>query len=563
LSRPSDHFDSAAPARKGSGIAQPKLGVVGYLRFFWRQLTSMRTALFLLLLLAVAAVPGSLFSQRSSDPNGVTQYFQQNPDLAPILDKFQLFDVYTSVWFSAIYLLLFVSLIGCVIPRAIHHARALRSRPPKTPAHLDRLGSFAAFEIAPGQTDASGAPITAASAVDSARGLLRRSGYRTQLFDGPSRSGRAFSVSAERGYLRETGNLVFHTALIGILLAVGVGSGFGYTGQKVLVTGQVFANVRLAFDSFTPGRFFTDSALDPYRIKLDSFTAKYETENLNAFGQPIDYTAKVTTYQGTDTKGTKETIKVNDPLAIGGNQVYLLGNGYAPKITVRDPAGKVVFSGATPFLPQDANLTSLGVLKIPDGLKKQLGVRGLFYPTAAQSTTGMTSSTNPDLLQPELALVLYTGNLGIDKGEPKSVYSLDTTKLTEIAGPDVDTKSIHLTPGQKVEIPGGLGSITFDDVSPKGATNLLQSVPRFASLDIHRDPTQGWVLFFAIAVLLGLLTGLFVPRRRVWVKAVEHEDGSIRLEYAGLARGEDPGLDGAVADIAARHSQQLGLRLTS
>jgi cytochrome c biogenesis protein len=71
------------------------------------------------------------------------------------------------------------------------------------------------------------------------------------------------------------------------------------------------------------------------------------------------------------------------------------------------------------------------------------------------------------------------------------------------------------------------------------------------------------VLFFAILVLLGLLTGLFVPRRRVWVKAIEAEDGSIRLEYAGLARGEDPGLDAAVADIAAKHSQQLGLRLTS
>ncbi|MBK4349010.1 cytochrome c biogenesis protein ResB [Lacisediminihabitans changchengi] len=563
MSRPSDHYDSAAPAPKSSGVTQPKLGIVGTLRFFWRQLTSMRTALFLLLLLAVAAVPGSLFSQRSSDPNGVTQYFQQNPDLAPILDKFQLFDVYTSVWFSAIYLLLFVSLIGCVVPRTLHHARALRSRPPKTPAHLERLGSFAAFEIAPGQTDAAGAPITPATAVAAARALLRRSGYRTQLFDGAGRSGSGLSVSAERGYLRETGNLVFHMALIGILIAVGVGGGFGYTGQKVLVPGQVFANVRLAFDSFTPGRFFTDSALAPYRIRLDSFTAKYETENLNAFGQPIDYTAKVTTYQGGQKKGTKETIKVNDPLAIGGNQVYLLGNGYAPKITLRDPDGAVVFSGATPFLPQDANLTSLGVLKIPDGLKKQLGMRGLFYPTAAQDTAGITSSTNPDLLNPELALVLYTGDLGIDAGEPKSVYSLDTTKLTEIAGPDVDTKSIHLAPGQTVDIPGGLGTITFDNVSPKGATSELKSVPRFASLDIHRDPTQGWVLFFAILVLLGLLTGLFVPRRRVWVKALEGDDGSIRLEYAGLARGEDPGLDGAVADIAAKHSQQLGLRLTS
>lgn len=42
-------------------IAVSALGFLGMLRWAWTQLTSMRTALFLLLLLAVAAVPGSLF----------------------------------------------------------------------------------------------------------------------------------------------------------------------------------------------------------------------------------------------------------------------------------------------------------------------------------------------------------------------------------------------------------------------------------------------------------------------------------------------------------------------
>jgi cytochrome c biogenesis protein len=558
LSRPSDHIDSPAPAPKDSGIAQPRLGIVGYLRFFWRQLTSMRTALFLLLLLAIAAVPGSLFSQRSSDPNGVTQYFAEHPDTAPILDKFQLFDVYTSVWFSAIYLLLFISLIGCVIPRAIHHARALRSRPPRTPAHLERLGTFSASEMAAGQTDAAGAVITPASAIEAARSVLRRSGYRVQLFDS-----KDLSVSAERGYLRETGNLLFHTALIGILISVGIGSGFGYTGQRALVTGQAFANVRVSFDSFSPGRFFTDGQLVPYRIKLNSFTAKYEEQNTNALGEPIDYTAKVTTYDGTSTKGTDQTIKVNSPLEIGGNQVYLLGNGYAPHITVRDPSGTIVFSEPVIYLAQDANLTSLGIVKIPDGLAKQVGIRSFFYPTAQKASDGSLASVNPDLLNPEISFVMYTGNLGINSGAPKSVYSLDVSKMTEVAGPDVATAAIHLKPGQSAKIPGGLGTISFDNMAPadqKG--NLEKSVQRFASLDIHRDPTLGWVLFFAICVVLGLLTGLFIPRRRVWVKAVEQEDGGLRLEYAGLARGEDPGLESAVADIAARHSQQLGLKLT-
>jgi cytochrome c biogenesis protein len=559
LSRPSDHIDSPAPATRDA-ITQPKLGPLGYIRFFWRQLTSMRTALFLLLLLAIAAVPGSVFPQRSSDPNGVTQYFTNNPSAAPVLDKLQLFDVYTSAWFSAIYLLLFISLIGCVIPRTIHHAKALASPPPKTPARLERLGSFSAFEI---EADAAGHTLTAASAVESGRAVLRKAGYRVRLFDGRGPDGPELSASAERGYLRETGNLVFHVSLIGILLAVGIGGGVGYTGQKVLVTGQAFANVRLTFDSFTKGRFFSDSDLQPYRLKLDKFAVKYEEKNRNALGQPIDYTADVTTFDASGT-ATKAVVKVNDPLRLGGNDIYLLGNGYAPWITVKNPAGKTVYSEPVPFLAQDANLTSLGIIKVPDGLASQVGMRAFFYPTASKSADGVLGSVYPDLRNPVLSLVVFKGDLGINKGVPKSVYVLDTDKMTPLAGPGTadGTSALRLKPGESAKIPGGLGSITFENKAPASdSSNLSQSVQRFASFDVHRDPTQGWVLFFAICVLAGLLTSLFIPRRRLWIKVVELSGGRLRIEYAGLARGEDPTLDAAVSGIAQRHSQQLGLRL--
>src|SRR5690606_4186420 len=91
--RPADHIDAAPPE---VGVTQPRLGVVGYLRFFWRQLTSMRTALVLLLLLALAAVPGSLVPQRSSDPNGVLQYQRDNPDTFELLDKLGVFSTFSS-----------------------------------------------------------------------------------------------------------------------------------------------------------------------------------------------------------------------------------------------------------------------------------------------------------------------------------------------------------------------------------------------------------------------------------------------------------------------------------
>jgi cytochrome c biogenesis protein len=506
----------------------------------------MRTAIVLLLLLAIAAIPGSMWPQRSSDPNGVVQFFANNPTLAPVLDRIQLFDVYTSVWFSAIYLLLFLSLIGCVLPRTIHHLRALRAAPPRTPARLERLAVYRSVTVDDGEL-AEGTD--SAVAIEAARTQLRASGYRVALFQGA----KDLSVSAERGYLRETGNLIFHTALIGVLFAVGFGGGFGYTGQKVVVEGQSFVNIKGAYDSFTPGRFFTDAALQPYRLTLDRFTATYEEQNIKAYGQPIDYNASVTTWLPGG-EGKDATIKVNEPLDLGGTQIYLLGNGYAPTITVRDGKGNVAFSASVPFLPQDANLTSTGVVRVPDALPEQLAFLGFFYPTATQLDTGALASIHPDLRNPVLTLFAYKGDLGMDSGIPQNVYALDPKNLTQIAGGDSGVKALELRPGETVDLPDGLGTVTFDNANPTATEgDWSKSVPRFVSLDIHHDPAQGWVLLFAVLAVFGLLSSLFIPRRRVWVKAVELKNGKFRLEYAGLARGEDSGLDAAVAHIAERH----------
>jgi cytochrome c biogenesis protein len=411
--------------------------------------------------------------------------------------------------------------------------------------NLNRLAGYTTSE--PGQF---GAGVTAEDAIGDAQRQLKRAGYRTRIFSETSRTGAPLvSVSAERGYLRETGNLVFHMALVGVLVAVGVGGGFAYNGNKVIVEGQAFTNVLSGYDSFSPGRFFSDDALVPYTIAVDKFTATYEEENLDAYGQPIDYLVDVTTTvpgQGTE----QQTIKVNEPLRIAGSNAYLLGNGYAPWITVRDGEGNVAFSQPVPFLPQDANLTSVGVVKVPDALPEQLGLQGFFYPTVCSDELcgSALSSVHPDLRSPVLTLQAYTGDLGLDEGVPTSAYALDTDNLTEVAGRTADADSLLLRIGDTIDLPDGLGSVEFTGVQ------------RFVSLDIHHDPTQIWVLVFSILVLAGLLTGLFIPRRRVWVKAVETAEGT-RFEYAGLARGEDPTLESAVADIAKKHSTSLGLKL--
>ena len=110
-------------------IEVPELGFFALIRYAWRQLTSMRTALILLMLMGVAAIPGSLIPQRITNPIAVRDFFTANPDLAKWYDRLSLFDVYGSPWFSAIYILLFISLIGCVLPRSVEHYKAMKAQP--------------------------------------------------------------------------------------------------------------------------------------------------------------------------------------------------------------------------------------------------------------------------------------------------------------------------------------------------------------------------------------------------------------------------------------------------
>ena len=484
-------------------------------RWFWRQLTSMRTALFLLLLLAIAAVPGSVYPQRSADPNGVRIFFENNPDIAEIMDDFQLFDVYTSVWFSAIYILLFVSLVGCVVPRTKVHYEALRAQPVQTPQNLKRMPVHHETKDQPGYLEA-------------AFQVLRSKHYKVAV--------QGDSVSAEKGYIRETGNLIFHFSLIGVLIAVGVGGGLSFSGQRVLVVGDSFVNNLASYDSFSPGTFFDESQLEPFSVTLDDFQVLYDLKNPNNLGQPIDFIATVTS------SGKQSEVRVNYPLEAKGASLYLTGNGFAPVITVFDGEGNIAFSGPSIFLPQDSNMTSLGVIKVPDALPEQIGIIAFFYPTAEQLESGAYTSIYPDPIDPLMTMNVYTGDLGLDEGIPKNVYALDTSELEVVASRDGPNDPLQLRVGETVDLPNQLGKVRFD--------GLL----RFASLDVAYNPGGIWVLFFAMLSLFSMGLSLMTPRRRIWVR--RNGDGTIEL--AALARSDDPRLEEVLVEIRNEIESKIG-----
>ncbi|WP_425456041.1 cytochrome c biogenesis protein ResB [Arthrobacter echini] len=497
----------------------------------------MRTALQLLLLLAVAAVPGSLFPQRPANPAVVTQYLKDNPDTGPWLDRFQLFDVFSSVWFSAIYLLLFTSLVGCVIPRTRAHLKSLKAPPPRTPRNLSRLPQHGYLTLHSNPSEKTSEAPTPGDAIADAALLLKKSGYRVNTRDMDTSQP---SVGAERGFTKEAGNLLFHTALIGVLVSVAVGGMFGYRGQKLIVEGEGFTNSLIGYDSFAPGTNFDENSLTPFALTLKDFDVVFNRDEPATYGQPLDFTAAMTVQENPAAAPVDQTLKVNSPIGIGGANIYLVGNGYAPLITVRDGEGNIAFSGPVPSQPTDTAYTSTVVIKAPDAQPEQLGFVGFFLPTAVVDSTGLAFGSDPDPFNPQLNLNSYYGDLGLDDGTPVSVYQLDTTDLTQLNGRDNPAGGIVLGAEQTYDLPDGKGSITFDGLK------------RFIALDITYDPGKIGALVFSTLALTGLILSLVTARRRAWITAHTNPDGTTELEYGFLARGEDHGLKAEAAKIRAR-----------
>ena len=496
----------------------------------------MRTALVLLFLLAVAAVPGSLLPQRPLNPTKVDRYLAGHGGWGRLLDRLGLFDVFGTPWFAAIYLLLGISLVGCLVPRIRLYARAVRARPLPAPKHLARLPESDRFTVTDGPQETA----------DALRRVLGRR-WRTVV----RRDGAALTVSAEKGYSREAGNLVFHVALLAALVFIAAGRLWGYSASVVVQEGHGFCNTVQQFDSWRPGRFQQGGNVAPFCVTdLTKFTASYL-----ATGEPSRFAADVTYTRTVDGPPATDTITVNHPLRLDGDRVYLIGHGFAPRVTVRMPDGRVIQYSA-PYIPQDPNtFLSEGAFQFQgpasaDGKhRNDIGIDGFFAPTPVANPDGTITSGAPQARNPVLGVFAYQGDLNYT-GLPRSVYSLDIGKMTKVG-------AANLREGQTLSLPGG-ATVTFD------------GYVQWASLQVSHDPTQGYLLIAAAAMVVGLMGSLGVRRRRVWIRLVPVAGspgpapdaagpGVARtvVEVGGLARSDSGDFGAEFAALGARLRQAV------
>lgn len=510
---------------RGKKTNAPDLNAVEFARWLWTQLTSMRTALVLLFLVALAAIPGSLIPQRPVSPIRVIDFAEANPQLDRLYSALGLYDVYSSPWFSAIYLLLFVSLIGCILPRIVVYARALRTPPPKVPARLNRLPEWGQATLRD--------PEAGEDAIEAARVALRGKHFRVVESSGAGWRG----LSAERGYLREAGNLVFHLSLVFVLAAVAWNNIYGYKGSAIIVEGEGFSNVITQYDEFQAGAGVNTDHLPPFSLHVKRFFAEFERGQVQR-GAARMFRAEVSTTVNGQTRDGN--IEVNKPLRVNGSTLHLMGHGYTAHVTVKDGNGDVAFSGPVIFLPQDGNMSSWGVIKAQDGRPQRLAFEGWFLPTGTVDQMG-PRSLFPDAIDPQLFLNAWVGPPKQETGRPENVYTLDKTGLTQVMRGG-QPLAFRLKPGQLVDLPNGQGSLTFDGWS------------RWTKMQVSYSPGLPLAAGGLGVGVVGLCFSLFVRPRRLWVKIAD--DGQVHV--GGLDRADArTGLAEDVADLLATFDTDL------
>lgn len=463
----------------------------------------MRTALYLLGVLALETIIATLVPQAPNVPTTVAQWRTgvggPGEIVVAFIDLIGAFDVYGSPLFLALLLLLFVSLTACLIPRVRSFVRlARRGRPPRT-RHLGDQEFVERFTTS----------ATAAEVNDVARTLLAH--HRWRLRD-PEPDLHP-QVAAEKGILsREGGSLVFHLSFYVLLVSIVVGQLTSFEGQIAVVEGQAITDSPAIYAGAEPGRWWADTDHRGFTMALDEFRIDWVRDPLSGFGGTptlFDSTVTITTADG---DSYQDTVGGNDPLVIDGMKVHQLAWGYAPRLVVIDADGTPVFDEF--ILASETNQPFFRSAAKAPSADPDIGLDISLFPFAPEDADGNVSFTGaPWADDPIIGFEEYRGDLNLLL--PQNVARLDTSKMT--------------SEGTNLIRPGEVAQLS------DGSTVAFIELRRWVGFQMSYRPAVPFMLLGALMMLLGLIPALYAYRRRLWIQAEETDSGDTLVTVAGRA----------------------------
>lgn len=476
----------------------------------WRTLRSMRTALVLLGMLAAASVIGSLLPQIPNSEPRVVSYLRDHHVIGDLFLRLGFFDVFGSAWFRLIAVLLFTSLVMCLLPRTRAAIRSVRQRP----VHAREIDAFPQYA----ERTVAGEPDIV---IGRAQKLLRRKLFRVD------RSGDA--LAAEKGSLRELGSLLFHWSLLLILIGAVYGKGTGYSGYAVIVEGQTFTDAAANYDGQIRYGSFFSGHFTGAQIKLLDFQSSFMPNGL-----ATGFLSKIELLHRDGSPAGTASVQLNHPANFDGLRIFQYGYGWAPVVEVRQ-GDRLLFQGPIQTVPETAPagvpelaMPADGIVKLPSAMPLPVGLRVQLW-SDADAFLRFEQTGQPQIMTranaPFMRIQVWTGPL-----TDPSLRSLDTDPMQQ--GP----KGI-VGQGQVIDLTTGACVGSGAACEPDAGDHLTISFPelrQYSVLLISRDAGVPIVLLGAILVLLGLLPALYSSRRKVWIRA-EPDGGGTVLKVGGFA----------------------------
>ena len=323
-----------AAASGATLFAAPLVGRMG------RSLTSMRTAVALMLAIGVLALIGAVIAQappvvvadRRAYVGWVTLMRATYGPWTALLDALQLFTVFESIWFRAATALLTASILACSVRRA-RRLRASIRRPlvAVSAGFFEHAGQRASF-VTPLD------PVRAAGAVRSALAARR---LRVVVDAGSN----ATTVNAERRRLAVVGSIALHLSLVVILLGAVVGATAGFRNPRLIVP----VGSRLDVGAGTGLSVLALRFSDTYYLD----------------GRPSDYASDLVLFRD-GAPVAEQTVRVNEPLRYDGVSFYQSTFGAAATLSIADRSGTVLFDGSVALASTSRDgRRSMGSLALP------------------------------------------------------------------------------------------------------------------------------------------------------------------------------------------------------